>query len=283
MRRQRVPVGRAAAATAAADNTHGDRGQRRFTVVVVRPLRAGQERRPTCVASAPATGGSRRGQPPCFIRHRRQSRLLQRRRVFRRRRRIQRPPYREHVSARERRLVDNRRRKRRVDHRRQPAAGFCGGGKVQPPGQNDRSRPQAMAVVDNLQQKQRPGRRFVAVRSPSGRAQSAAAATAPQRIATTATVVVGRVVQMVLEEVVVRVQDRGVFVRARFAVAPAFARATAAVGDGGQQRGAIGRSTRSKVRFQQHRRWPRHRRRLLRTADRDRFQRLSKRSHGHVG
>lgn len=194
-------------------------------------------------------------------------------------------PHRQHVSPRERRHVHGRGGRRRwLDHRRQPSPGVRGRAPQVPlPGQGGRrtarkaarARRQAAPVAGRAV---RPGAgsRVLAVRSASGRAPVAAPRLC-RRPAAPAIVRRGGV-QVVLETAVVR--DQNVSGRVHASVA-----ATAAAGDRGKQRGAVGRGARAKVRFQHDRGQGRRRHhpgRLLRVHD-DRFQRLSKRSHGHVG
>jgi len=100
----------------------------------------------------------------------------------------------------------------------------------------------------------RVGSRVVAVRSAGGRAPGAASKLGGRR--RSAATVVGRGVQMVLEAVVVRDQDvsSGRVGHCSAVAVVAAAAATAAAGCRRKQRRAVGRSARSKVRFQHHRR-----------------------------
>jgi len=181
-----------------------------------------------------------------------------------------------------------------LDHRRQPSTGFGGRAQVHAPGQSGvcRRDGRQAARTDGRQAPAtvaggcRVGRRVVVVRSAGGSAPASVAPQLGDRRRPSATVV-RRGVQVVLEAAVLRDQDvsGGRFrhcctASAIVAAVVATAAATAAAaGRSGKQRSAVGRSARSKVRFQHHRRQGR----LLRRANRYRFQRLSKRSHGHVG
>lgn len=193
-------------------------------------------------------------------------------------------PHGQHVSPRDRRrvLVHGRRR-RWLDHRRQPAPGARDRAQVLP-GQDDGERTARQAARARRRQapvargiRPRTGSRVFAVRSASGRAPVAAPRDR-QPSPAAATAIVRRGVQVVLETAVVRDQIVSGHVHAVVVAA-----AAAATGGLGEQRGAVGRGARAKVRFQRDRgQGLRRRSRLLRVDD-DRFQRLSKRSHGHVG